>query len=476
VAGEATSLDPTYAQIELNWELIRRVYETLITIADDGSFAPLLATSWEQPTDTSYVFHIRQGVKFSNGREMTADDVAASLTRATDPKQGTDLYSDIDKVVKVDPSTIRIDLKRPSGVLLTALAQSYASILPSVELAAGTYDPTKDMLGTGPFIVKDHKQDESWTLARNPYYWREGRPYADEVKVQILTDPSARVAALKGGTADISLFEDPDTQSLFAGDPNVVVVPQQTTNWYYLQFNGVSPLEPKLKDARVRQALAMALNRQQIVSLAAGGLGEPLVGAPTLSKLADACDTSQLNPENPDQAKSILQTAGALPLTLTMDTTSIYPVMASMNQVIQQQWSAVGVTLDIKQVDVGVWVDDNFVKGNADAVISFNTALTDNWFAVGSSTLGGTPWKSALLPATPSLDAQLVQTRGMAPGPDRAAIFQDMCKEIANEAFDIPLATRTTFVAYRKDRIAPVIQGFEPINDYLRNFGDFAVQ
>lgn len=473
-SGEVRRLDPALNGGLVSWDVLYRVYERLVGVKDDGQIEPLLASSWETASDTAYVFHLRKGVRFSNGREMTADDVVTSLTRAADPKvPGATFavrFADIQQVVKVDPSTVRIELKQPSAVLLPALAGINGAILGGQELVEGKFDPTKETLGTGPFMVKDHKQDESWSLVRNPHYWREGHPLADELTIRIMGDTSARIAALKSGTADIATFDSADTESLLAGSPNVTVKAQTTSDFYYWGINALTPLEPKLKDPRVRRALALAVDRNQIIALALAGKGEPVIGGTTIPSLADACDPSKLPPPDKDQARRLLTEAGALPLTLTLDVLTSFPVFGAISQVIQQQLREIDVTLQLNQLEAGQWTD-RYVKATFDSHVSFNAGFMDNWFALQEG--GFKPNRAHFMPEMPAFASRLDETRAAGPGPARAAVFQEMCSEIADLAVLIPVATRTTYVGYRSDRVAAELQGFEPNNNPLKNVANF---
>ena len=91
------------------------------------------------------------------------------------------------------------------------------------ELSEGSFDPTKAMLGSGPFMVKEHLQDESWTLEKNPNYWREGHPKIDRLVIRIMPDDTTRIAGLREGRVDFATFENPDTPRLLKGVPNVDV-------------------------------------------------------------------------------------------------------------------------------------------------------------------------------------------------------------------------------------------------------------
>src|SRR5262249_24584329 len=148
---------------------------------DQFKLQPAIAESWQQTSPTSYVFKIRTNAKFSNGRALVASDVIGSLERIKDPKTASYWsvqIGDIARMEAPDDHTVKIELKTPHSAFLPALAHISAAIIPIKELKDGSFDPAKQMLGSGPFMVSDHKQDESWTLVRNPYYWRQGQPAA----------------------------------------------------------------------------------------------------------------------------------------------------------------------------------------------------------------------------------------------------------------------------------------------------------
>lgn len=197
---ETTMIDPHTALVGSAWQLHYLVYETLTSMGDTFDVQAGLAESWDIPSPTKYVFNLREGVAFSNGRPMTAEDVAGSISRVVDPKFGSwwaSQMGSVKSVIVADPKTVVIELNEPFTPLLASLAASMTAILPIKELEEGTFDPTKEMLGTGPFMVTAHQQNDFWTLARNPHYWRQGYPKFDEVSVRIITDDSARLAALE---------------------------------------------------------------------------------------------------------------------------------------------------------------------------------------------------------------------------------------------------------------------------------------
>ncbi len=256
--SEVLSTDPHLSADGTSWTVFYLIYDQLMSTGDDLKPAPGLAESWEQTSPTSYTFRLRQGARFSNGRPVSTADVVGSLKRLTDPKLGAAWGRQlraVKDVVAVDERTVRIELSEPLASLLAILSVSTTSILPIKEMEDGTFDPTKGMLGSGPFAVKQHLQDESWTLERNPHYWRAGHPVADRFVIRIMPDDATRIAALREGRVDFASFENPDTPRLLRGVPNVAVQIQNTPNYFRLDVSAIQQSSP-FRDERLRRALA----------------------------------------------------------------------------------------------------------------------------------------------------------------------------------------------------------------------------
>jgi ABC-type transport system substrate-binding protein len=166
--AEADLLDPTLAGSGTASELLNLTYERLVDLDGNLKIVPRLAESWRQTSPTTYEFALRRGVKFSNGRAMTAADVTGTFDRVMDPEIGSLWASQlaIRSVRAKDDAHVTFTLTEPRTSFLAALAASRAAILPMKELRANMFDPKKQLLGTGPFKVVAHSQGESWTLVR----------------------------------------------------------------------------------------------------------------------------------------------------------------------------------------------------------------------------------------------------------------------------------------------------------------------
>ena len=467
---EATQLDPTSSQLGSSWELHHILYDTLVMVDGEFNIVPGLAESYESPSPTEYVFTLRQNAKFSNGRAMTADDVVGSFERILDPESGSALPGWVGtdtKVEKVDEGTVRFTLSKPLNTFLPALTQSSAAILPMKELEAGEIDLTRDVLGTGPFMVASHKTDREWVLKRNPHAWQE--PVADTLLIKIIRDTNARIAALREGGADLSQFVEPDAPELLSSIPNLQVVEQDRTDYYFLQLNTEGPDTP-FSDVRVRQAIAYGIDRDKIRAVALAGLGE--VTGPVSAAFGDRTVPTTIE-RDVEKAKSLLEEAGASGLEFEI----IYPGETNGNiaQVIQQDLTEIGVTVKATALEEGVWVERAWVANPAkmDATVAYYAAYAGpsmalvNW----SPDLAG-GFGIGFEPDDPKMTAVINQS-WQATGETEMDAVAAAAQAVEEQAATIPLVTRPAIFAFRSDRMQAEFVAADGNIDPLHNVADF---
>ena len=243
--------------------VFNQVYESLISFNPDMTFQGVLAESWETPDDTTYIFHLRKGVKFHNGREMTAEDVEYSFNRILGKTDAGDIgalgssasyYGGIDTIEVVDPATIKFTLKAPNAAFMSSLTSSYGAIVPKevVEQNNGSLASIETMCGTGPFVYKDSVVDNYITLEKNADYWEAGSPKLDGITYYLMADESTRLAALRTGDINLCSLSALNLSEV-QNDSSVKVLSYQSNNYTYLGFNLSSK---KLQDKNVRQAMS----------------------------------------------------------------------------------------------------------------------------------------------------------------------------------------------------------------------------
>jgi peptide/nickel transport system substrate-binding protein len=464
--AEAIELDPTASYNAVSWQIMNLVYDRLVQVDDQMKPVPAVAESWEEPSPGTYVFTLRDDVKFSNGRTLTADDVVGTLKRLVDPKSAAywaGQLGPVKSISKTGPTEVKIVLPEPRTAFISALAaDAGTAILPMKELKSGAFDPEKELLGSGPFKVVDHQQDESWTFEKNPHYWGADLPKVDKLVVRIMPEDAARVAALRDGSIDIATFDTPDAVKLLEGQQNIESVVQNTTDYYRIDVNTVTS---DFKDPRLRQALSLAL----------GGIGEPAAATPP--GLEGACDPSSVPYATPDieQAKQLVEAAGANGKTIEIIASPSFKTFPQIAQVLQQNLQEAGLKVKILQLDAGEWQKRVFADPKApfDLALSYFGGYGDPAMVLNNWNPEAAGYNGAWLKADAKLNALIEKANSTPAGEERTQVLKDTCDAIAEQGGMIPLVTKPSIVAYRSDQIAARIQPLEGFSVPLRHIAEF---
>lgn len=457
---EVVSFDPHFSGDGASWAVFHLIYDQLLSLGDDYDIAPGLAEDWEEISPTSYRFHLRENAAFSNGRPVTAADVVGSFERLTDPESGGvwgKQLGEIEDIVAEDDHTVRFDLVHPNGAFLNVLSVTTTSILPMQELNEGTFDPTKELLGSGPFMVEEHVQDQHWKLARNPHYYREGHPVIDELMIRILPDDSARIAALRNGRVDIAQFTSPDTPLLLENVPNVKVVTQQTPNYFRLDVSAKEEGSP-FTDKRVRQAMHYALDRERISEIVFGGdapVEYPVPGTLGLDVCRDDPFYTTPREERLEKARALLREAdmeGVEVGVIGSSTLSIYPLIA---QVIQSNLNEAGFDAEVEKIPAADWYDRVFVEEtDFDLAVSWYAGYSDPAMVLYWWTPeGAAGWADGYTVFDDELTATIEEIRQSPKGADRRDAMQRACTLINENANVLALVGKPDYIAYREDLI-----------------------
>lgn len=276
--AEPYSLDYAYAFDYADNQVLANVCESLLRLNPDYSLSPGLAESFAHPTPSTWVYTIREGVAFHDGTPLTAADVVASMGRHLDPAVGSSWYSVYQNVVSIEQTgerEVTVTEAVPDSQFNLAMGGS-AGVVESAatldELGADYGNSTGGVNCTGPFRLAEWKSGERIVLERSDDYWDDRlRAKAGEVEILFITDPNARVNALKSGEVDggwmVPMDAVPQLEASGSGD---VYFGLNTAVSSLIVSNPDGPLG----DERVRKALLMALDRQGIVDAAVNGYGE----------------------------------------------------------------------------------------------------------------------------------------------------------------------------------------------------------
>ncbi|MBI4280203.1 MAG: hypothetical protein HY660_17260, partial [Armatimonadetes bacterium] len=277
---DPVSLDPHNRSNFSSFQAFEHIYESLVAYDKTLNVVPSLAQAWSTPDATTYVFRLRRGVKFHDGSDLVADDVKYSVERCLDPKVGSPWGSIvkpfIDRVEVVDSHTVRIRLTKPYPPLLGWFAYRRGSGIAK----AGSADKMNyavQAIGTGPFALKEYVPESHIIYTKHKGYWQSGLPHLDGMMFKVLTQEEARVAGLRTRALDYAFLSREGADRLKGvGHVNVV---QSLRAW--VAMLRTNPGRKPWSDVRVRQAVALALNRKAIIDKAVGGAAVPSGFIPT---------------------------------------------------------------------------------------------------------------------------------------------------------------------------------------------------
>ena len=364
IEANPISLDPrigTDAQSERISELI---FDSLLRKDRNSNLIPSLAERWELTDPLTYIFHLRTGVRFHNGKPLTARDVRytfQSLFSGEIKSAKAASFARIASVEAPDDQTIIIKLKEPYASFLWNLTQGAFGVVPE---SSGT-NVGAAPIGSGPFEFVSATQDESVVLRRNAEYWGDV-PNISAVEFRVVPDATTRALELRKGSADIALNSlTADMAGALSREPNLLVTKAPGNSYQYI---GLNLENPKLSRP-VRQAIAYAINRDELIAYLWKDMVRPANSILPPEHWAYAQDLPAY-PYDPEKARQLLDQAGFHPgaggVRLRLDMkTSTDQTGRELAAVLQNQLARVGIALEIRSYEFATFYAD-VVKGNFD--------------------------------------------------------------------------------------------------------------
>jgi len=359
---EPPGLDPFHQGADARIRVTVLMYQGLFYEAVDGEAAPLLAESYEaSPDKLIYTIKLRQGVKFHTGQPMTARDVAYSYNYIRDPKNGSPGAGDftvITAIDAVDEATVRITLSQPNASLPMTLGNKYGAVIPAgyFDAADAKTKLNQASVGTGPFKLVEFKPNSNLMLARNPHYWEKGAPYLDQINFVSIPNSASMLVGLTNKRVDLALLNRPQDVRQVEKTPGL-----KTERWPSLNQKAVdlgSEYGP-LADARVRQAIALGVDKDEVMRASIGGLGQVIGTMVAAMQERWGLPLAEVPNQKADveSAKKLLAEAGhANGLELNLTTIIGYDWMDPAAVTMREQLARIGVKLNIQRVELGVWI------------------------------------------------------------------------------------------------------------------------
>lgn len=362
---EPPHLDPSAGAAAAIGEIVyANLFEGLTRMAPDGAIVPGLAESWTVSADgKTYTFTLRKGVTFHDGAPFDANVAKFTLDRAraadsVNPQKG--LFEPIDAVEVVDPATLKVTLKRPTGAFLFNLAWP-AAVMVSPQSAA---DNKTKPVGTGPFKFERWAKGSQIDLVRNPTYWGK-TPALNKISFKIIGDPAAAYAAMMAGDLDAyPIFPANENIPQFQKDPRFTVKIGNTEGKTIVALNNA---RKPFDDIRVRRALAYGIDRKAVIEGATMGLAKP-IGSHYAPQDAGYVDLTGKYPYDPEKAKALLKEAGVSNLKAKL----VLPppdYARRGGEIVAAQLKKIGVDVELVPVEWAQWLSDVFRGKNYDMTI-----------------------------------------------------------------------------------------------------------
>lgn len=369
VDQEAVGLDPNVVTAFSSFRRIDLLYNKLVRYNDQLQIEGDLAESWDVPDGRTYVFHLRRGVRFHSGNELTSEDVKFTLDRVLDPATRSPGRSFIDVVERVDATdryTVQLRLRYPLASLLSGLSSANLSI---VEKAAveKSGNLQRVVAGTGPFMLAEWTPDNFMRLVKNPNYFRRGLPRVDEVIIRVIPDQASLLAGVRARSLDMATINQGSVIIQARREPGLVVLQRPGLNLRIFSFNTT---RPPFDNPLVRYALSFAIDRQAIVEAAEFGLAQVTGPVPTsVRQYALPPGAFASYKRDVAQARKMLADAGyPNGFTTKIVTSPTYEGGIAVAQIIQAQLRDAGVTASLEQVEWGTYID-RWVKRDFDTMV-----------------------------------------------------------------------------------------------------------
>ncbi len=368
LVNEPATLDPHKQWNPDSYYVYRNIFDNLVTRDDAGEIRPLIATDWEQISDTEVVFTIRDDVMFHDGEKLTPEDVVFTVKRITDPQFASPQLGQFDKIVEaevMEGNKVKLTTDGPYPALLAQLVK--LSIVPEhVVRQVGDDAFNAEPVGSGPYKFASWNRGVDVKLERNDDYWGEKGVFESAV-FRGVPDASTRLANLQAGTADLVVTLNADLAQQLEASGRGKVLTVNTERVAYFAMN--SALEP-LDNMELRKAIGFAIDREGIVEGLLGGypkVVDELVSPAHFGWVEGVEGFSY----DPDQAKEIIAGLGEdAKQTMKLATSPVFD--QRVVQAIQQMLTDVGLSVEIENTDMATWLKDQQTTPDQAPMLTFS--------------------------------------------------------------------------------------------------------
>ncbi len=463
-AQQSNSIDP--AKYYSDSDLLRgfALYDTLVNQGADLSPTPQLAESWEPNADASkWVFKLRKGVQFHDGKSFGADDAIFSLQHHLGEKSESPAkayLSQIKGMKKIDDYTVEFTLVSPHTQFPLILSDTRTHIF-----SAGYTDFSKTTNGTGPFKVKKFKPGSTYIFERNPNYWMPDKPYVDEIEYIGISDPTARVNALLSGDIDLMMQLDPKTAHLIDRNKNFNLL-RARSRGLHSGLVMMMDREPTANE-NLRLAMKYGIDREMILKNVYKGYGDIGNGHPIAP--TDPYYNSDI-PQytyDPDKARHYIKKAGLNKKTMELYSSSVTGAGSNPScEILQQTAKAGGVNLNLHKVSADSYWETVWMQKPMCTTTWPARPIPDLMFSIaykGDAKWNETVWKND------HFDKLLLQARSEKDFDKRKELYGEMQKMLHDDGGIVIMAFLDNLDAGSKK-----VKGITPHSSGPLGFNQFA--
>ncbi len=462
--ADPIGLDPTTVTAYSSFDFTSVLYSGLLRWNADMKIENDLATGYLTPNDTTYIFRLRQGVKFHNGQDFSAEDVKYTFDRILDPATASpnaNLFAAIRAVTVVDAYTVKFELKAASATFLSYMATNPMGCI----VSRGVSDLNTRPVGTGPFVFESYEPNQRFVLKANPNYFEDKLPYLSTVVFKFFKDQGSLASALRSKAIDMTWFKDPKVSAqIVKTTRNLVSAPGKTSRTFPVWM--VVKTKP-FDDVRVRRALSLATDRKACLQTVLGGSGK--VGAMVPESQVGGYDGVSPMPyykHDVAAAKKLLAEAGH-PNGIDLGDYIVVAANAldvQCAQILQQQWAAAGIKVNLKPMEtaplLSKWLKGEFGllsvalswSPDPDAIVSRLTSVHAHGKAMGMDDA--------------TLDKMIIDARSILDYGKRAAAYQQIQKHIADQAYILQIYQ----YPLRWEAWQGYVKGYVPLAANIRSF------
>ena len=434
--ADVTSLDPHQGKETPAIQVNTQIFDTLVTVdPETNEVVPQIAESWEQTDDQTYVFKIREGIKFHDGSDLTAEDVKFSLDRARNSAAVSYIVNFIEEVTVDDDHTVTVKTTAPYAPTLRNLAIPFAAIVPKAVVEADENAFIQNPVGSGPYKFVEWNHGDHVTLkAFDDYY--AGKPETENLIMKVIPETSQRTIALETGEVDLAYdLAVNDIPKVNSDDKLTVYEIPSLTCWYVSMNMNKKPFD----NPKVREAMSMAIDRQTIIDTINAGSGQ--TADAIIAPAVFGYYSTGVKEYNPTKAKELLAEAGypnGFSTTLWVNDNQS---RIEMCQAMQAMLLEVGVQCNLEVLEFGSFISRTTAGDHDLAYFGWTTSSGDadySYYSLEHSTQQGAAGNRSFL-ADPDVDKLIEEARSNTNEEERKELYKELAIKLDEINNNIPV-------------------------------------